>query len=54
MKNHSNKHFLGIDIGGTAAKCAIISDEGEIVSRSAFDTGIAVSKEKLFHLYIMW
>lgn len=46
MKNHSNKHFLGIDIGGTAAKCAIISDEGEIVSRSAFDTGIAVSKEK--------
>lgn len=37
--NHP-KRYLGIDIGGTTAKYAIISAEGDISEKGSFDTGV--------------
>ena len=33
------KKYLGIDIGGTTAKCAIVLGSGEILKRKLFNTG---------------
>lgn len=42
----SRKHcFLGIDIGGTSAKCALIDETGEILRRGSFATGLSVSRD---------
>lgn len=45
MKKVSSGQYLGIDIGGTTAKYAYITEKGEIIDRGSFATGHAVSKE---------
>lgn len=44
MDTPQNKQYLGIDIGGTTAKYALISDRGDIRCKSSFSTGKHSSK----------
>lgn len=46
-----NRQFLAIDIGGTSAKCARITEDAQIVFRAQFETGIAVSKEQFLNSF---
>jgi glucokinase len=39
--------YLGIDIGGSSAKCGIITSSCEILSRSSFETGPDITEETL-------
>lgn len=43
------KQYLGIDIGGTSAKCAVIDQTGKILHKDSFATGTAVSQEQFLH-----
>lgn len=45
MKQTLTKQYLGIDIGGTSAKYAYITEQGVIGQRGSFETGLSVSKE---------
>ena len=38
--------YLGIDIGGTSAKHALINGEGRIIQQDAFHTGLQMSKDQ--------
>lgn len=41
-----NDKYLGIDIGGTTAKYAIITGEGKITGQSFFETGFSMEKDE--------
>lgn len=45
----SGKTCLGIDIGGTSAKYAIIDAAGNILRRGSFETGAGLEKEVFLH-----
>jgi glucokinase len=41
-----NRKYLGVDIGGTSVKYAIVDSSGQIYSQSSFETGSDMTKEQ--------